>query len=119
MLSRLLSGAAGTGGLPKLGYSAAQEAELRRVQGIVKESFVFSASAMGAEDAAGLHRVLTELLERLTALPPGGVALVPGGWRGQLSSGWVMHIVEVVEVAEVGRSRRASGTASGATTVAR
>ena len=43
---------------------------------------------------AGLHRVLGELLDKLRALPPGGIAMVPGGWRGQQSVGWVVHLVE-------------------------
>ena len=33
-------------------------------------------------------------MEKLNAITPGGLALIPGGWKGQLSTGWVMHIVE-------------------------
>ena len=33
-------------------------------------------------------------MEKLNAIEPAGVAFIPGGWKGQLSTGWVMHIVE-------------------------
>ena len=72
----------------------ARQSELIRLQVVLKEAFEFSASAMGSEDAAGLHRVLGELVEKLRGMAPGAVVMVPGGWRGQQSVGWVMHIIE-------------------------
>ncbi len=46
------------------------------------------------EAPTDLTALLGAVVQQLEQLPPGGVCLLPGGWKGTLSVGWVMHVVE-------------------------
>ena len=79
-------------GLPPL--SVAQRAALVHVQQAVEASCELAQQAAQAEDPTGFNALLEAVVNHLSNLPPGGLALVPGGWKGTLSVGFLMHIVE-------------------------
>jgi len=64
------------------------------VQQAVEASCELAQQAAQAEDPAGFNALLGAVVSNLSSLPPGGLALVPGGWKGTLSVGFLMHIVE-------------------------
>lgn len=75
---------------PKAGKGAFTPARVALVRGAGGVQ-----AGAGAEDPASFSALLADVVGRLSALAPGQAALVPGGWRGTLSVGFVMHLVEV------------------------
>mmetsp|Transcript_2150 Transcript_2150/g.2909 ORF Transcript_2150/g.2909 Transcript_2150/m.2909 type:complete len:4480 (+) Transcript_2150:77-13516(+) len=87
MLSRQLS-------TPSNWMSETQIQKVGFVQSVVKKCFERSVAAMQAQDPATFNTLLIETMKEVEAIPNGQIEMIPGGWRGTLSVGWVTHLIE-------------------------
>ena len=79
---------------PPVLREAAGRSSVEKLHALLLTAFELAAEASGVQDEDGLQGLLQSLLAKLRELPPDGIMFLPGGWRGQLGSGWVMHVLE-------------------------